>query len=219
MGKYDSRIWQSFDYFTPTARSVLINGLQQFVQRYIHDDYHPHLVTYVFKQLRGNQKAIIKQMQDEVCRVFATLITRVVRNPRSPSQRDKLPVLLAMADLPVVKREKQKLSAFNINDGLHYHAVILVPSRSRLCVPLEDHFRENVLKYVPVTGCLQRIHVEGTIYDPHRVTNYVFKTFKYGRLSYDDGLLVLPRTLSELPDNPVPCASRSPAQQLYQEIV
>jgi hypothetical protein len=199
MGDYSSYIWQNIDYIDDKTRSDLIEGYVQLVRQRIDDGYQPYFMTFMFGRLRGNRKAIVHQMQAEMSRVYATLLTRVVRNPTSPSRRNKLPIFLAMADVPVVKREKQRLSAFKINDGLHYHSLVLMPPASRLRTSLEDHLRDNSEIYRPATSCLYRIDVRPITFDPGYVTEYALKAFGNGRLSYDECFLVLPRTLSELP--------------------
>ena len=89
--------------------------------------HHVHVQATARQQI-----AIINQMTDEIERVYATLVTRVVRKPRSPKSADRLPVFVGFADLPVAKRERKQLREVTLNDGLHYHGILLMPGRSRL---------------------------------------------------------------------------------------
>ena len=47
-------------------------------------------------------------------------------------------------------------------------------------------------------GTISKIHVRPVVDCYERVVDYVFKTIKRGRVSYDEGMLVLPRTRDEL---------------------
>ena len=47
-------------------------------------------------------------------------------------------------------------------------------------------------------GTISKIHVRPVVDGYERVVDYVFKTIKRGRVSYDEGMLVLPRTRDEL---------------------
>jgi hypothetical protein len=58
--------------------------------------------------------------------------------------------------------------------------------------------RDNAEYYHRAHGSLERIHFEPVTYFPGRATDYVFKAFGNGRVSYDEGVLILPRALSEL---------------------
>jgi hypothetical protein len=136
-------------------------------------------------------------MKDEVHRVYATLLTRVHRRPRTAST-DELPVLIGAMDLPVYKRDKASGPMVLCNGGLHIHALILIPPTSRLKGSLADHFREKKEQYVKPRRPALRIDVRPVIEDHRRVVDYVFKIVLNGRLSYDDAVLVLPRSRSEL---------------------
>ncbi len=47
-------------------------------------------------------------------------------------------------------------------------------------------------------GTISKIDVRPVVDGHERVVDYVFKTIKRGRVSYDEGMLVLPRTHDEL---------------------
>jgi hypothetical protein len=127
----------------------------------------------MFKQLPGSPQAIVRQMQDEVERVFATFLTRVVRDPRSSRSVGRLPVLIACADLPVRKREKRPLRDVAVNGGLHFAGVLLVPPVSRLRTTVTQHFAENGKLYLRDRRHLDRIDVRPVESDPARVVDYV----------------------------------------------
>jgi hypothetical protein len=49
-----------------------------------------------------------------------------------------------------------------------------------------------------VGGVISKIHVRPVSDGYDRVVDYVFKTIKRGRVSYDEGVLILPRTRDEV---------------------
>lgn len=56
---------------------------------------------------------------------------------------------------------------------------------------------------------MANVHVEPVTHDCQRVADYVFKTVIRRRLSYEDAVLVLPRTCSELTVQPIATLSRT----------
>jgi hypothetical protein len=176
----------------------MLAGYVQLVEDRVQQGFQPSLITFMFRQLAGSPQAVIRQMRDEVERVFATFLTRVVRDPRSPRSVGRLPVLIACADLPVAKREKRALREVTINGGLHYAGVLLVPPQSRLRVTAQQHFAERAELYLGGRRRLDRIDVRPVESDPARVVDYVMKSCTRGRLAYDNSVLVLPRARGEL---------------------
>jgi hypothetical protein len=135
-------------------------------------------------------------MNQELQRVFSTLITRVHRKPRTASP-EELPILIGAVDLPVYKSDRSSSPLVRCNGGLHLHALILIPDRSRLREPLQDHFQACAHLY-GVDGTISKIDIRPVIDGYERVVDYVFKTIKRGRVSYDEGVLILPRARVEL---------------------
>ena len=121
---------------------------------------------------------------------------RVHRKPRTASP-DELPILIGAVDLPVYKSDRSSAPLVRCNGGLHFHALILIPDRSRLREPLQDHFQTYAHLY-GMDGTISKIDVRPVMDGYERVVDYVFKTIKRGRVSYDEGMLILPRTRNEL---------------------
>jgi hypothetical protein len=188
------------DYWSPIgsqAKADLVDGYTQLVTDRVLAGWSCNLVTFLFSQLPGPRTAVINRMKDEVHRVYSTLLTRVHRKPRTAST-DELPVLIGAMDLPVYKRDKASGPMVLCNGGLHVHALLLMPPVSRLKCSLADHFREKQEVYVASGRSIQRVHVRPVIENHGRVVDYVLKTVLNGRLSYDDAVLVLPRSRGEL---------------------
>jgi hypothetical protein len=181
----------------PQLKTTLVDGYTQLITDRIRDGWSCHLVTILFSQLPGPRGAILNRMKDEVQRVYSTLLTRVHRKPRTASTGD-LPVLLGAADLPVYKRDRTSTPAVLCNGGLHFHALVLIPPKSRLRESLADHFQNKWELYAGSGKSIQRIDVRPVVEGHERVVDYVLKTVLNGRLSYDEAVLVLPRARGEL---------------------
>ena len=175
----------------------IVQGYTQMVTDRIDKGWTCHLVTFLFSQLPGTRSAVISQMKNEIQRVYSTFLTRVHRKPRT-ALPDELPVLIAVADLPVYKRDRSSSPLVLCNGGLHFHALLLVPPTSRFYGLLDEHFRSNHGLYLGKRSGLGSIHVQTVLNEYERVVDYVFKTVLRGRASYDEALLVLPRTSQEL---------------------
>ena len=161
-----------------------------------------YLVTILFQQLPGSQSTLTSRMKQEIQRVYSTLITRVHRKPRTASPNE-LPILIGAVDLPVYKSDRSSSPLVRCNGGLHFHALILIPDRSRLREPLQDHFQTSAHLY-ETDGTISKIDVRPVVDGYERVVDYVFKTIKRGRISYDEGVLILPRARGELTSRVMP---------------
>jgi hypothetical protein len=175
----------------------LVQGYTKLVTDRVDEGWTCYLVTFLFSQLPGRRPAIIGQMRDEVQRVYSTFLTRAHREPRR-APPDELPILVGVADLPVHKRDRSSSPVVLCNGGLHFHAVLLVPPSSRLREPVDEHFRSNEALYRGKRQIISAIHVRPATDSHDRVVDYVFKTVLRRSLSYDEAVLVLPRTAGEL---------------------
>jgi hypothetical protein len=101
-------------------------------------------------------------------------------------------------DLPVYKRDNASGPMVVCNGGLHVHALLLMPPASRLKGSLTDHFREKQELYVGSGRPALRIDVRPVVENHRRVVDYVLKIVLNGRIPYDEAMLVLPRSRSEL---------------------
>src|ERR1700733_12927751 len=187
-------------YWSPIGtrdKATLVDGYTQLVTDRVRNGWSCHLVTILFSQLPGPRTAVISRMRDEVQRVYSTLLTRVHRKPRTAST-DELPFLIGVMDLRVYKRDRASGPMVLCNGGLHVHALMLMPPASRLKESLADHFRDKPDLYAGSGRSIQRIDVRPVVSDHGRVVDYVLKTVLNGRLSYNEAVLVLPRSRGEL---------------------
>jgi|HubBroStandDraft_5_1064220.scaffolds.fasta_scaffold136735_1 hypothetical protein len=180
----------------PVTRQ-LVDGFARLVIDRVNDGWSCHLMTFPFVQLPGPRSAVIQAMKDEIQRVYSTFVTRTHRKPRTASP-DELPVLIAAADLQVYKRDPTSSPLILCNGGLHFHGLLLVPLDIRLKVPVEQHFRDYQVMYVGRRRLITKLDVRPVDQTAERAVDYVFKTILRRRISYDEGVLILPRTRDEL---------------------
>jgi hypothetical protein len=149
----------------------------------------------MFQQIPGSVDTKVQQMHQEIERVYSRLSARVVRKPKSESWAWLLPKGVFFPDLPGLKPSKQSLRDVRLNDGIHFHGVVVANHWGRMKETLDTHFRENGAEYL--SDMLRRIHVERITHDSDFVADYGGKAVKRKRFPLDH-VLVLPRALSEL---------------------
>ncbi len=154
-------------------------------------------MTFPFVQFPGPRGAVILAMKDEIQRVYSTFLTRTHRKPRS-TPSDELPVLIGAADLQVPKRDRRSSPLVLCNGGLHFHGLLMVPPDTRLDIPVEQHFRDYQGMYFGKRRLITKLDVRPVTETYERAVDYVFKTVLRRRVSYDEGVLILPRTRNEL---------------------
>jgi hypothetical protein len=176
----------------------LISGYAKLADDLIDQGLTAHLMTFMYAPLSGSFKALLIQMRREIESVYKRFLTRVVRKPRSLTSRDRLPILIAAADLPGFRSRRSPLGFVLVNDGIHFHALLFIPPSSRLRESADEHFVRNQRGYVGDRSRIDRIDVRPIKSNPDRVVSYVMKTLRSGRLDYDEAVLILPRAVSEL---------------------
>jgi len=177
-------------YFRKSLHQII--GYTTLVKQYLDQGCQGSLMTMMFNQLPGNDRQKNHRMQVSIEEIYASLLTRIIRNPRKSSSAK--PILICCPDRPVRKNKKMTLSAVITNDGLHYHGVLIAPVQSRLKIPVHQHFSENQDYYLR-DGILRRIDVRPFVDDDvSAVVDYALKGLKTSRLPDDENLLILPKT-------------------------
>jgi hypothetical protein len=178
-----------------TCPNGTMEQVSQWAKEYVDLEWEAYFMTFMFRHIPGSDQETIRQTHKNLARFHGKLASWVVRDPKSPKYAHLLPRAVFFPDVPCYKREKQALRDVKINDGLHFHGIILVPTKSRLKVPFLQHLRNKRKSYGQ--GSTLTIHAE-PIRDHHRfVADYAGNGVKRGRVSYDD-VLILPRTGKEL---------------------
>ncbi|MCJ2023904.1 hypothetical protein [Methylobacterium sp. J-067] len=180
-------------------RKRTIREWGRWIDRKLDEGWEGYLVTLMYKQIRGSEATKIEVMGKEVVRVYATFLTHLFRRPNAPSSRGKLPILIAAPDYPVAKHQKVILEEVKINDGLHFHGVLLVHPDRRLKGRVEDYFDNNMHVYVNNKHELLRLHLRPIEEHASYVTGYGYKTIRKRASIGLDGFVVLPRIESEMP--------------------
>jgi hypothetical protein len=178
-------------------RLALIQAHAAWAQEWLNQGWDGYLFTFLFNQLPGSRQAMVRQMHQQILRWYGRLATRTVRKTRSPAWIPFLPKGIFVPDLPVPKRSKQDIRDVSTNDGLHMHGIVVANRTRKLPETLDVHFEENLGTYL--TSKLRYIDVERITHDVLYVTDYGMKGLKRPTFSEDD-ILVLPRSLSELPN-------------------
>jgi len=151
-----------------------------------------YYLNFMFGQLPPSMQSKKAIMREEVMRVYATLLTREVRRPRSSSAQGDMPRFFGCPDLPVPKRNKCTKRLTVANEGMHFNGILVLSNLGRgqlnpeLDLPREPYVRSG--------GHLERVHVTPIEHDS--MASYTFKTVE--RYGHWDDILVLPRSRSEL---------------------
>src|SRR4051812_540873 len=177
-------------FLTMLYRKLSIESFSTWVTGYMDNHWDGCLLSFMFQHLPGSKASVLRQMERELERVYGRVLTRIVRKPRCEAHQGKLPIWLACPDLPVPKRKKQCLPDVTLNDGLHIHALALIPPGSRMNERLDQHFAAQQALYVRREHALARhplarVHAQPIISDPGYVTEYVLKSLMRGRVSTD----------------------------------
>jgi hypothetical protein len=186
------------------CRFSLQSAYQDWIHQILNGEWnqmlwHGSQVTFMFNHISGSFNRKCEVMEEEIDRVYRTLVPQVERFPRSPAGSRRLPLLIAFPDYPRKRVESGSMLDVTINDGLHFHGIILVNIDSRLKVRLDTHIKDHCNRYVRPGDTLRRIHVQ-PIHEPtvKRVVGYGFKSLEW-RIPDTDRIFIRPRAVSELP--------------------
>ena len=170
-----------------------------WAERLVNEGWTPYLLTFMFGDIEGPVHEVARIMEREVERIYATVLSRIIRNPNRVGMIGKHPVWICCHDRPVYKLVKTTLRDVTVNDGRHIHAVALIPPWSRMSEGLADHFDGHRALYLRPDSSLIRIHTVPITRRVGYVTTYVRKHTRRGAHGEDAGF-ILPRTLDEIRD-------------------
>jgi hypothetical protein len=193
----------------------IVEAYGAWFHKCINNTWDAYLMTVMFRHIPGSVDAKIRQMHDDVNKVYSRLATRVVRKPASPNWAHFLPQGLFFPDVPAYRQSRQGLRDVTVNDGLHMHGIMVVTTGGRLKQPLDQHFLENERLYVK--GNIHRIHVKPLTHKEEFVADYAGKAIKRKRFSTDD-ILILPKSLSEVSKAETPLQEMTPQQRAIRDL-
>jgi hypothetical protein len=188
----------------------LLQSYGQWVHDHMAYGWHGYLLSFMFCHLSSSDVSKmmgelpgsdvskrLEIMKRHLGWFYGRLAKASVPEASSPKWCPFLPKVVLSPDLPVPKRIKVQLRDVTINNGLHWHGLVMVnPLAPKLPGNLDVHIKENWRKYL--MGSIRKIGVEPITHDPEYVTGYGMKGLKRSTFSYDD-ILIFPRTVSELP--------------------
>jgi hypothetical protein len=176
----------------------LLQAYGNWVHDYMAYGFHGYLLTFMFSQIPGSDTSRMLEMKKHLGWFYGRLAKASVPKASSPEWSDFLPKAVLAPDLPVPKHSKVRLRDVTINDGLHWHGLMVVnPLALKLHLILDDHIKANLKKYL--VGSIRQIDVKPITHEPEYITEYGLKSLK-NRFSMDE-IVIFPRTVSELPSN------------------
>src|SRR5689334_665961 len=91
-----------------TVREIINSGYGYMVKEKLEQGWEGYLISFMFSRISGRRPSVIHQMSQEVERVYATVLTRIIRDPRKLPIA-ALPLWIVCPDYPVAKHAKQSL--------------------------------------------------------------------------------------------------------------
>jgi hypothetical protein len=133
----------SMEYLLRNVRHALVDEWGIYVDEKMEKGWKAYLVTFTFNRFPGKEDAIIRQMSREIERFYASLAKRAVRKPRSINWQHLLPILIGQPDFAGSRHGNRSSQDLIVNDGLHFHAIVLIAQGSRLREGLEGRSRRS----------------------------------------------------------------------------
>jgi hypothetical protein len=183
--------------YSSTPKSLpteIVQAYGGWIQEYLNLGWDGYLVTFMFRNISGSNEFKIQQMHKEITRFYEKLATRAVRKPRSEKWVHMLPKGIFFPDVPGYG--SSAYPEVSINDGIHFHGIMVATKEARLKEPLHLHLGRKRKLYV--RGKIFRIDAEPIKSRAAFVTDYGGKAIKRRRFS-NDHVVLLPRTVAELP--------------------
>ena len=185
----------SYSVYCHSLPSNIIGAYGEWFKQHLDLGWDGYFITIMFDNISGSIETKIQVMKKDIYKVYGKVATRTVRNPRSGSRTHLLPKAIFVPDVPAYKQSECDLRDVSVNDGIHFHGVMVVNNKARFKEPLHL-FMTDPRFYVGTKIC--RIHVEPITSEVVFVTDYAGKAIKRERFPIDD-VLVLPMAASELP--------------------
>jgi hypothetical protein len=197
----DNKFQRKYDSMDTLYNNYRIQQLLQAYGQWVHDHmaygWHGFFLSFMFFQIPGSDVSRMEEMNKHLGWFYGRLAKASVPKASSPKWSPFLPKTIFAPDLPVPKHSKIRLRDVTINNGLHWHGLVMVnPLAPKLPGNLDVHIKDDWKKYL--VGSIRTIGVEPITHRPEYVTGYGMKELKRSTFSEDD-ILIFPRTVSELP--------------------
>ncbi|TBA50482.1 hypothetical protein [Rhizobium ruizarguesonis] len=178
-----------------STKQNMIDAYISMVEDRIDDGFEGSLLTFMFKDLKGSEDARKAQMEKEVQRIYALLLTRFFKRPTN-MDIGEMPFFIGCVDWPVHKKVKKAIGGIANNDGMHVGGIYMIPPKNRTATNLEDVV-DRAMDPIMRTGKLTNIHVKPIRDTPRKAAGYVFKSLDRLRIGSEE-ILILPRHHSEM---------------------
>ena len=135
--------------------------------------------------------------------IYNRLISQAIRQPgaSSATSKNRLPSMIGSVDFPAGKKQPIAGSGIdlNIDVGVYCHVLLVIPPNAKFKGrSAQDHFAKNDKFYRRNTS-IARIDVRPVpLREIKKTMQYCLKETSCRDLGLDEGLLILPRALSEL---------------------
>jgi hypothetical protein len=158
--------------------------IQQLLQAYgqwVHDHmaygWHGYLLSFMFCQIHDSDDGRMLEMKKHLGWFYGRLAKASVPKASHPKSSPFLPKVFLAPDLPVPKHSKVQLRDVAMNNGIHWHGLVLVnPLAPQLRGNLDIPINENLGKYL--VGSIRTIDVKPITHAPEYVTGYGMKGLK-----------------------------------------
>ena len=104
----------------------LLQAYGQWVHDHMAYGWHGYLLSFMFCQIKESDEKRMLEMRKHLGWFYGRLAKASVPKASSPKWSGFLPKAVLAPDFPVPKNSKQKLRDVTINNGLHWHGLILV---------------------------------------------------------------------------------------------
>lgn len=159
--------------------------------------WEAYLLTLMFNQLRGNERTKQRTMLKECEAIYGRLLTRFVKRPHN-TPIAAMPFWLSCLDWPVNTKNRSSMPDIMTNDGMHIHAIFMVPPNARTGKRLNEIVAEAPKAFlVGEDLALSRLHVAPLERTLPKAALYGLKQVTRKRQTSAD-ILVLPRSHSEV---------------------
>ncbi|PVE54018.1 hypothetical protein [Rhizobium rhizogenes] len=175
----------------------LIDAYISMVEDRAAGGWEPYLLTLMFNQLRGNERTKQQLMLKECEAIYGRLMTRLIKRPHN-TPIAAMPFWLSCMDWPVNKQIKSSFSDIMTNDGMHIHAIFMVPPNARTGKRLNEIVADSPKAFlVGERMALSRLHVVPLERTLQKAALYALKQVQRKRITSAD-ILVLPRSHGEI---------------------
>src|SRR4051794_77948 len=178
----------------------VLDGYGEWVTKVLAEGFTGNFLTFEFKPIDGSQSVMLGGMKAAFDLFYRRIVTDIIRirSGRRPPVA-QFPLLIATPDMPVPKDDKschRSNRAASINDGKHYHAILLIPGRNILKTTFDNYPASEIARLLRGTAIIS-VQAEPITYTPAYLADYAVKSLKRRRFGSDD-VLVLPRTWHEV---------------------